>query len=643
MRRLSNPFTVRRSEHIDDIKIFLSLFESGMLDILDPEGWHKKVHLIRSAPGGGKSTLLTLFTPAALNNLYVRREEENLKVLYQKIFDLGALDENGVCLLGVKIQCGSNYAMLQDLDLDDTRKLRLFFSLLNSRIIIATVRAVIELKGLNFPQDVDKVKIEIQTDNLEINFRTLGLTSPCNGRDLLTWSDSIEGRICDALDSFTLLSPTELPGHEELFSLDLIDPKKILVDGIPVASQTLLMMDDVHTLTSWQRKKLIESIIERQSRIGIWIAERFQALSTEEMLAPGAIEGRDHNLIEIESYWRRHHKRFENNAMLIAKKRTRSRSDFSIDDFGQCLATDLSESSWSEKLEDAAATIQNRIQPKLDSSEAYRYWYEEIQSRPHNSWDKAIAWRSLEILIARHENRSQLSLFDDPLPIEDLNNKTDASLRQAAELFLARDFKLPYYYGVEKIARLASLNIQQFLGIAVNLFDDVLSRDFLKQVAIIPPDRQHSLVKESARQMWEQIPFSVKHGREVRNLLDSIGSFAQQYTYRPTAPNDPGVAGSGIRMSERSQLLSAQPHSQSKQIYEHFANVLASAMAHNLLIPDIDYKCKNDYWMVLNLNRLLCVHYDLPLGYGLYKERPLQMLIEWIDRPFVPNNKNLLS
>jgi hypothetical protein len=38
--------------------------------------------------------------------------------------------------------------------------------------------------------------------------------------------------------------------------------------------------------------------------------------------------------------------------------------------------------------------------------------------------------------------------------------------------------------------------------------------------------------------------------------------------------------------------------------------------------------------MILNLNRLLAVHFDLPLGYGLYKERPLKTLVEWIDRPF---------
>ena len=48
--------------------------------------------------------------------------------------------------------------------------------------------------------------------------------------------------------------------------------------------------------------------------------------------------------------------------------------------------------------------------------------------------------------------------------------------------------------------------------------------------------------------------------------------------------------------------------------------------------------------MVLNLNRLLCVHFDLPLGYGLYKERPLDALCRWVEEPFVaPKQEELYS
>ena len=45
--------------------------------------------------------------------------------------------------------------------------------------------------------------------------------------------------------------------------------------------------------------------------------------------------------------------------------------------------------------------------------------------------------------------------------------------------------------------------------------------------------------------------------------------------------------------------------------------------------------------MVLNLNRLLCVHYDLPLGYGLYKERPVSTLCDSV--PGSPNRFGVAS
>jgi hypothetical protein len=144
-------------------------------------------------------------------------------------------------------------------------------------------------------------------------------------------------------------------------------------------------------------------------------------------------------------------------------------------------------------------------------------------------------------------------------------------------------------------------------------------------------------MKEAARAVWDEIPKRVRGGRELRAWLESVGRFAQWYTYRPTAPNDPGVGGTAIRMTER-DLLRDEGTLRLRPDYRRFADLLASALAHNLLIADLDYPCKKEKWMVLNFNRLLCVQFDLPLNYGLYKERPLATLCQWLDRPFSPQN-----
>ena len=281
------------------------------------------------------------------------------------------------------------------------------------------------------------------------------------------------------------------------------------------------------------------------------------------------------------------------------------------------------------------AGVSARVRASASGSDRFREWVASGEKAEGTPRERAIAWRAIEIIIERERKRPNRGLFDDTesLAEVELEERQDRPVQQAAELFLAREYDIPYYFGPERIARLGSLNIQQFLGLSGDLFEEVAAASLLRQAANLSPRRQHDLMKAAARAVWNEIPRRVRHGHELRNLLDSIGRFSQGYTYRPTAPNDPGVGGTAIRMSERARLL--DPDSmRGRPELERLADVLASALAHNLLVADLDYSCKKEKWMVLNLNRLLCVHFDLPLGYGLYKERPMAELCRWIEQPF---------
>ena len=108
-----------------------------------------------------------------------------------------------------------------------------------------------------------------------------GLPLPCNGQVLKDWAAEIEDRICTALDSFGPIKNEQIPGHDSPISLWIAQPGMATIDGRPLASRTLLMLDDIHQLSSAQREKLIETVIELRSPVGVWIAERFEALSTE--------------------------------------------------------------------------------------------------------------------------------------------------------------------------------------------------------------------------------------------------------------------------------------------------------------------------------------------------------------------------
>lgn len=629
MRQVRNPFSQRRSESIETDAAFLNFFEPGILEILSEADWCEKVRPIRSAAGGGKTSLLRLFTPSVLHNLHSRRSEEPLKELYRKLCSLGALDEEGPCLLGVMLMCGRNYAILQELDIDQARRQRLFFGLLNVRITLATLRAAMSMRQLSYPEDVGRLAVRPS----DVDLRIAGLTFPCSGKDLFDWSSELEARICEMLDSFAPLRVDSLPGNDDLFGLSLMRPDALSIDGRPVASRSLLMMDDIHKLTGSQRENLFQEVIELRSSVGVWIAERFEALTTSEMLASGASEGRDYaEPIVIEAYWRKKYQNFEKYTMRIADRRVRSSSVVELEDFRPCILNALDGPEWSGRFRAASEKIRGRLEPSGQRSQKYREWFDTTAGTKGSPREVAMVWKTLEILIARAEGKKQQLMFEDVLPAAELNSQTDSSVANAAELFLCKEFGFPYYFGPDRLARLASLNIQQFLGLAADVFEGIISADLLDSALVLTPDEQHRLMKAAARSLWEGIPRSVKYGRDVRNLIDGIGRFAQSYTYQSSAPNDPGVAGSAIRMSEREALIGEVRH-QARPERARLASAIASAIAHNLIVPDLDYRCKGDVWMVLNLNRLLCVHYDLPLGYGLYKERPVATLCDWLDRP----------
>jgi hypothetical protein len=636
VKGLRNPFRLRRSESIDTDDAFLTLFEPGILEVMPQETLWDSVHIIRSAAGGGKTSLIRLFTPTSLNALCRRgKSDPKIKELLIRMIDCGAVGDNGPRILGVLLTCGPGYALLQDLDVEQTRKTFFFFGLLNARITLAVLRGALTLKGLPYPEGLDQITVASSKGMPSLQ----PIKFPCSGRELYDWAEQREAALCGSLDSLGPLRADKLRGDDALYALNLVEPSNLTIGGAPVSERVLLMMDDIHKLTSLQRELLVSNVIDARSSVGVWIAERFEALSAQEMLSSGAEKGRDYGeTIEIEKYWRSNRwDKFEKLTARVADRRINEAEDTEIASFQGCIEETLSGSAWDQRFADIAQTVASRVKVKHGSKERFQEWVRVREEASDDSPQKvALEWRKLEILIERDLNKRQKRLFDEqPLSEEEFGERDDSSLTNAAELFLAREFDLPYYYGSSRLARLASLNIQQFLGLSGDVFEESAAAEVLRRSAALPPERQHAIVKAMAKQLWDDIPKKVRHGRELRQFLESVGKFSHDYTYRPTAPNDPGVTGTAIRMSERAQLFDEAAKSvNANAMMLRLAETIASGLSHNLLVAQLDYKCKNEKWMLLNLNRLLCAHFDLPLGYGQYKERPLKTLIKWMDYPY---------
>ena len=102
-------------------------------------------------------------------------------------------------------------------------------------------------------------------------------------------------------------------------------------------------------------------------------------------------------------------------------------------------------------------------------------------------------------------------------------------------------------------------------------------------------------------------------GREIQQLLLNIAAICRADTFRPTVPYPPSPTATAITMRDRERLLDPAWRADTPGAEELFA-ALAGAIAHNLLAVDLDYSVKENRWMVLNVNRLLCPRFGLASG-----------------------------
>jgi len=636
MRELRNPFRLRASEHIESDETFVRLFSPEVLDMLsNPDVWERP-QIIRSAPGGGKTSLLRLFTPSSLRTIHAHRTREYTRDLFRRLDFLGAMDENGPIIVGVFLGCGHSFATLEDLDIDDGRKRRLFLSLLNARIVLATLRGILDLR--------QKDASYLSSISLERNGtapETPSSLKEFTGTALFDWAQGLERTICEALDSFLPLTEKQLPGHDSLVALSMLGASKVLFDGTPVAQRILIMLDDIHLLTPKQREWLLNVVINLRSSVSIWLAERMEALTVKELLSPGSPQGRDSDApIDIEKYWSNSRmSKFEKMVSSIADRRTRDARDVEIGCFADCLQDTLDGDEWDATYRSGIKVVSGRVNEKAGRNSKFNAWISERASASGTPRELLIGWRTLEILIEREFNKTQQTLDFIEYDTSELAQKDSSDVRAAAELFVAREFNLPYYYGLSRLASLASSNIEQFLWLSGDIFEECVSADLLRKSTHLTPAAQERILRKSIKAVWKELPQRVRYGTQVMRLLESIGSLAQWETEKPNSPYSPGVTGVAISMSERDKLKTALLKGSDKQVIL-LGEVIASCIAHNLLEIRLNQKCKGQYWMVMYLNRMLCVHFGLPLQYGGWREKRLTDLQGWLTKGFVQPNGN---
>ena len=621
MREPRNPFSMRTSEHIESDDTFLRLFGPGVLEMLPKDNLLEKVQIFLSAPGGGKTSLFRLFTPNVLQTLHRSRNIDDYKDIYQRLKALDIVSEDGPSILGIMLSCAKNYAVIDDISMDQGRKDRLLFSLLNSRIILSMLQGALVLNNLHYPEDLDKIKIHSNTVDIPTTIPLLG-----TGYQLYEWACSVEQKVCELIDSFNP-HDVSIEGSSTLDVLSILNPKNILIDNCPIVKYVLLMFDNVQKLTESQRKILMASLFDIRPPCGIWIAERLEALRPDEMLAPGSTTGREYGEpVILEKYWKTS-KHFENIIKNIADRRSRLNPDANIGPFAGCLEDTIDSREYNIKFSEAIEVIRNRINSNYSGNQRYEKWIKSREELVGSVHQLAIEWRKLEILIARDLRRGQM-IFDFALEEEEGNSSS--SLKAAAEYFLYHEFNIPYYYGMTRLTNLASFNIEQFLSFSEDIFEEIISKTLIRERPQLSPTRQEAILKKAIQQRWQELPRKIQKGRETQKLLEAIYNFAKTETLRPNAPYAPGVTGIAISMDDRDKLIKGMS---TNRVYNSLALVLSSCISNNLLEVSLDRAQgkKGLTWMVLYLNRWLCLKFNLPLQYGGWRQKSLSELCKWLD------------
>lgn len=654
--RERNPFLIRTAERISNEDDFIKLFSPKIIEIirdnLEGHSLWNQFFRFQSSPGGGKTSLLRLFSPAILfrlKQIYKTRVDSNADIdsLFKNLKLLEVYNQNEeLNVLTTYISCASDYDNISNLNENENKKKRLFFSLMNARIIISFVRTFLEFlkvkkPGANFKDELKKLKI------IPNSLSSIPSDFPleCNGLELYSWSGKLEQTIYKEIDGLKN-DDENISEHSGLFAIQLLTNSQIhFEDKTNFPENFAIFFDDAQKLALEQYNLLSNEIIEKRPSNGIWFAERLDLFNLDQLWSKDASTGgRDYvQQINLEEILKRRSK-FKEFSINVAEKRVEKAKDISLNSFPSTL---MNEPEIEEKkLHNFIESVIKKIGQVSQNKTIYHNLIETIKQKDYNhDFEKLCELRILQTLIERKEKKEykEPSLFEDEYLMEEFEIAKKTLSINDAQYLLSRDFNTPFYFGFDKLVGLSSSNIEQFLAFSGRLFEHILSAKILNKDSSISTFKQESILSAEVEKRWRDLN-SLSNSQEIKSLLDSLAKFCASqddkpgYSYR-------GVTGFGMNLDDRKRLTNSNfwkdnPH------YQIIAKTLTVAIANNLIEISIDRKQgkKGDPPKTLFfLNRWICLKYNLNFGYSGWRKVNLDTLGRWIKRGYKEKDSNTIE
>lgn len=637
----ANPFLERMSERTTSDQTFVRLFSPKILERLEEDALEGAIHIFRSPPGGGKTTLLRAFTPAALHAFWNAGRSNDTNESYRSLVAREIVhDREGPQLLGVLLSCASGYADLPPGSSEAEGGL--FRALLDCRIVLRTLRSIQEFASYTERNRSSDIVLEYGQGARDL--KMIPCLSSCT--KLESWAEERERSVYTRLDSVTGSGREDTPSHPTYEGILWLQSVRFMRGGREIAKKRLLMIDDLQILRRKQRGRMIQELTDLRPHIPVWLAERTIALG-DRLLAQGAREGRELREYSLEEIWSEAKGRHQ--FLTFAQNILDRRLDVQEllpegTSFSQYLRAQLQPDDVQNHLEKAKTVLEREITIR-QSNPRYSEWIARARDLLARGDLECIREVYItRILLIRDENKRQLTLELGPLSASELEQRDSSQVQAAADIIMNEELGVPYYFGMERLCALATFNVEELLSLAAALYDALLTKQMLrKRVLLLSPAEQEKVIRVVARRRRDFIPRNHTEGARAQRLLDAIGSFCRDRTFLPNAPYAPGVTGIRLSASAMATLAADKPSPHSNNMVT-LRRVLSECVAENLFtVRESSQSTARESGTIFYLNRMICANYGLPLQMGGWQDVDVETLTEWMERGAPPRRQTLLQ